>query len=196
IIYWEDQTNPTKPKKRNSRLSSMIQNWNVGTVNCRKVKKRTFVVCDKYGRSSKRKRIRKTNTTNNIIVFVCDFIILDIKIHKINIIYVFIYFIKNKKINKIGYKIDKKLINEFILCLKKLSHKDPIINLPLIGEYHKLKADSSKYSFLIDINRKGRKGYLTLQLRNSNYQDKPLIRLDISGPAHKNPEGDLEADGQ
>jgi len=92
--------------------------------------------------------------------------------------------------------MDSKLINEFILCLKKLSHKDPIINLPLIGEYHKLKADSSKYSFLIDINRKGRKGYLTLQLRNSNYQDKPLIRLDISGPAHKNPEGDFEGAGQ
>lgn len=88
------------------------------------------------------------------------------------------------------------LIDDFINCLKMLNHENAIINLPLLGEYKNLRANSSHHSFIIDINRRGRKGYLTLQLRNLNHQDKPIIRLDISGPSHKNPEGDFEGAGQ
>ncbi|PAV27674.1 hypothetical protein CIL05_20700 [Virgibacillus profundi] len=88
------------------------------------------------------------------------------------------------------------LIDDFINCLKMLNHRNAVVNLPLLGEYKRLEANSSNYSFVIDINRRGRQGYLTLQLRNLNFQDKPITRLDISGPSHKNPEGDFELSGQ
>lgn len=92
--------------------------------------------------------------------------------------------------------MDNALITEFINCLKKLNHSNSIINLPKRGEYKQLKANSSNYTFVIDVNLKGRKGNITLQLRSLNHQDKPIIRLDISGPDHQNPEGNFDGAGE
>lgn len=96
----------------------------------------------------------------------------------------------------VGEYMDINLINDFINCLKRLNSKSKDIFLPLKGQYKKIKAHSTNYSFIIDINLKGRLGHITLQLRNSNHQDKPILRLDITGPAHKNPEGDFEGAGK
>lgn len=92
--------------------------------------------------------------------------------------------------------MDQELIDEFISCLKRINHKSKVIVLPNRGEYKKLDVSSSKYSFFVDVNLKGRLGNITLMLRNVNHQDKPLLRLDIAGPAHKNPNGDFEGAGE
>ena len=92
--------------------------------------------------------------------------------------------------------MDSNLIDEFINCLKKLNHTYKIINLPMKGEYKKLEASSARFSFAIDVNLRGRMGHITLQLRSMSHQDKPILRLDISGPAHKNPEGNFEGAGE
>jgi len=65
------------------------------------------------------------------------------------------------------------------------------IDFPNIGEYvvRELKSTDGRESFLVDINRKGRKpAKCTFQNR---YQvTEILLRLDIDGPTHDNPDGE------
>lgn len=88
------------------------------------------------------------------------------------------------------------LIDELLQCLKRIEHHS-IFDLPLKGFDKKLDLKSYNHYFLIDINRKGRKKpQFTLQLRNKSYKDYPLLRLDIIGPPHRNPEGNFPYAGE
>lgn len=88
------------------------------------------------------------------------------------------------------------LIDELLQCLKRIEHHSTF-DLPLKGFEEKLDLKSNNHYFLIDINRKGRKRpQFTLQLRNKIYKDYPLLRLDILGPPHRNPEGDFPYAGE
>lgn len=92
--------------------------------------------------------------------------------------------------------MDKNTIDDFISCLKRINHKSNVIHLPNKGEYIKLESVSANFYFIIDINLRGRVGNTTLQLRNKSYIDKPILRLDISGPSHPNPEGAYDGAGK
>src|SRR5207245_1561915 len=65
------------------------------------------------------------------------------------------------------------------------------INFPLAGEWVKLevKSEDKRESFLIDVNRKG-----TVKPSKCTYQERYevveiLLRLDLDGPTHENPDG-------
>lgn len=58
------------------------------------------------------------------------------------------------------------------------------------------EAKSSHNTFIIDINRRGRRDYLTLQMRHGIMKNKILIRLDLTGPSHTNPKGDFPLAGE
>ncbi|WP_424475352.1 DUF6978 family protein [Oceanobacillus kimchii] len=93
--------------------------------------------------------------------------------------------------------MEQSLIDELIQSLKRIIDKKDLIRLPEAGFYEKLNLKSTDYSFIIDINRKGRKKpKFTLQLRNNNSKDAPLIRLDLLGPPHSNPPGDFSFSGE
>ncbi|MCM3663486.1 hypothetical protein M3204_03670 [Mesobacillus subterraneus] len=90
-----------------------------------------------------------------------------------------------------------KLITELINCLKRIVHETPTFHLPEKGFYEKLDLKSSEYQFIVDVNRKGRKKpKFTLQLRSKSNKDYSLLRLDILGPDHPNPEGDFPFSGE
>ncbi|NCU16829.1 DUF6978 family protein [Pallidibacillus pasinlerensis] len=93
--------------------------------------------------------------------------------------------------------MDLNTINELIDCLKKIIHQSQSIDIPKKGESLKLELKSTSFYFFIDINRKGRKKpKCTFQLREHQHKDKPLLRLDILGPAHPNPPGDFPYAGE
>lgn len=91
-----------------------------------------------------------------------------------------------------GIALDINIINELINCLKRIILEKPIFHLPQKGFYDKIDLKSSEFLFIIDVNRKGRKKpKFTLQLRNKATKDAALLRLDLIGPDHPNPEGDF-----
>jgi len=92
--------------------------------------------------------------------------------------------------------MNQKTINEFISCLKMLNNSNRTIQLPDKGDSLRLKSKSRHHYFIIDVNLKGRLGNITLQLRSEMYPHKPLLRLDIAGRSHPNPEGNFEGAGQ
>jgi hypothetical protein len=74
--------------------------------------------------------------------------------------------------------------------LKQLLSNVPI-SFPMPGEYLLLDAESTttKDKFILDVNRRG-----TLNIKKCTYQTRYqksqiLIRVDIEGPAHPNPDG-------
>ncbi|MCZ2260631.1 DUF6978 family protein [Sporosarcina sp. G11-34] len=88
-------------------------------------------------------------------------------------------------------------INELINCFKMLVYEGSDFHLPEKGLYDNLDLKSSNFSFIVDINRRGRKKpKFTLQLRDQRNKDKPLLRLDILGPDHPNPEGPFPYSGE
>ncbi|WP_115751743.1 DUF6978 family protein [Listeria kieliensis] len=65
--------------------------------------------------------------------------------------------------------------------------------LPDNGNKSSLKLRSNLTTFTVDLNRAGRKApKCTFQLREDLHRDIKLIRLDLCGPAHENPNGDFE----
>lgn len=93
--------------------------------------------------------------------------------------------------------MEQDLIDELINCLKMIEDNVSIFNLPSKGFQDSIDLKSHSHYFLVDINRKGRKKpQFTLQLRNKSYKDFPLLRLDIIGPPHPNPEGDFPYAGE
>lgn len=93
--------------------------------------------------------------------------------------------------------MDTQKINELIQCLKRIVHMGPEISLPELGFQEALDLKNTNYDFTLYLNRKGRKSSkFTLQLINDNYKSRPLLRLDIFGPAHQNPEGDFPHAGE
>lgn len=93
--------------------------------------------------------------------------------------------------------MDLKTINEMILSLKRIINESDKINLPTEGNADKLELKSNLFYFWVDVNRKGRlKRRCTLQLREKQHKDKPLLRLDLTGPPHQNPPGTHQLAGQ
>jgi len=91
----------------------------------------------------------------------------------------------------------QKLIDELLQCLKMIEHHHSTFSLPSKGFEKKMNLKSTNHYFLVDVNRKGiKKHQFTLQLRSASYKDYPLIRLDITGPPHLNPEGDFRYAGE
>lgn len=81
--------------------------------------------------------------------------------------------------------------NELIQVSKKIVDRSPI-NFPISGGSIQVKArstDDEREEFLFDVNRRGR-----INLKKCTYQERYavieiLLRLDINGPAHTNPDG-------
>ena len=78
-----------------------------------------------------------------------------------------------------------------LLRLEKLLVKEEAINFPCSGSAQELEVKSSdgREVFLIDINRRGR-----IKISKCTYQERYnvveiLLRLDIDGPPHQNPDG-------
>lgn len=92
--------------------------------------------------------------------------------------------------------MDFNTISELIHCLKRIIDQPNTILVPLAGEAKKLELKSSLFHFFIDINRRGRKkARCTLQLREKQHKDTPLLRLDLVGPPHPNPDGNFPLAG-
>ncbi|MCA0970832.1 hypothetical protein LCM20_09540 [Halobacillus litoralis] len=82
-------------------------------------------------------------------------------------------------------------IHDLINCLKRILHQNSTIPIPNQGSKEKIELTSTKYSFVVDLNRSGhKKPKCTFQLRAQHYRDTPLLRLDLIGRAHSNPPGD------
>ena len=89
--------------------------------------------------------------------------------------------------------LTKEEIDIVIDILKNIEYDKEIFSFPCIGESTVLNATSNdkKYKFIFDI-KPGRskrvKDKLTLQERYG--KDVVLVRLDINGPPHTNPDGE------
>lgn len=88
--------------------------------------------------------------------------------------------------------MDLNQITDYISCLKMLLHESQDVPIPEMGHSNRYELKSSLFYFWVDFNRKGRKKpKCTLQLREQQHKDMPLLRLDILGPPHPNPPGDF-----
>src|SRR5690625_1566177 len=93
--------------------------------------------------------------------------------------------------------MDQQTIDDLINSLKRIVYDNPEFQSPEKGFYDYLDLKSSEFAFIVDVNRKGRKKpKFTLQLRSRANRDVSLLRLDIFGPDHPNPEGDFPYSGE
>lgn len=74
--------------------------------------------------------------------------------------------------------------------LKKLVDKKPI-KFPKFGESRQLDlvSQTGKEKFIVDINRKGKIKISKCTFQNRYMRDIVLLRLDLDGPEHTNPDG-------
>lgn len=80
-----------------------------------------------------------------------------------------------------------------LMAMPKRVMDSPPLRFPPVGAsalFH-LKSHDSKRDFLVDVNRKGR-----IKVSKCTYQERYavteiLFRLDIDGPPHRNPDGQL-----
>lgn len=90
-----------------------------------------------------------------------------------------------------------KAINDLINSLKAITEHEQEIVIPVDGTADRMELKDHSYYFWVDINRKGhRLKKFTLQLREQQRKEFPLLRLDIYGPPHQNPEGDFPMAGE
>lgn len=88
-------------------------------------------------------------------------------------------------------------LRNLISSLKRISHSIEEIWLPDTGKKSSLALKSSLTTFTVDLNRAGRRSpKCTFQLREDINRDVKLIRLDIAGPHHTNPNGDFPYAGE
>ena len=78
-----------------------------------------------------------------------------------------------------------------ISMLKNLVNTDEQFAFPSTGEHKMLDliSEDSRYKFIVDVNRKG---YINISKRayQARYRkDIVLLRLDVCGPPHANPDG-------
>ncbi|WP_416150209.1 DUF6978 family protein [Salipaludibacillus sp. HK11] len=82
--------------------------------------------------------------------------------------------------------------NELIEVLKKMQCKKYLIKFPNPTEYSKIEAvsvKSSKDKFIFDINRKGQYNINKCTYQTRYKKSVRLLRLDLEGPPHDNPDG-------
>lgn len=83
--------------------------------------------------------------------------------------------------------------NSLIEELKEIRNLHGLIAFPGPGSYQKLELISSdgKRSFLVDIQRKGYMNYIKKCTYQGRFRkDVILLRLDVDGPEHTNPDGE------
>lgn len=90
--------------------------------------------------------------------------------------------------------LTQKEADYFINVLKSLIHKGAVINFPAPTEQLIIEAESNennKDKFKFYINRKGKYNIkkCTYMSRYKNTHD--LLRIDIEGPSHDNPDGSI-----
>lgn len=79
-----------------------------------------------------------------------------------------------------------------ISCLKKIKKTDTPFEFPMAGEskHMDLCSEDKKHEFIVDVNRRGSINLTTKCTYQGRYQrDTILMRLDINGPPHTNPDG-------
>ncbi|WP_175616076.1 DUF6978 family protein [Piscibacillus halophilus] len=93
--------------------------------------------------------------------------------------------------------MDLNKINDLLNELKMVMEKNKAIYIPNKGEQRQIQLKSNKHVFIVDLNRKGhKKARVTYQLRESSRKDFALLRLDLIGRDHPNPEGDFPYAGE
>ena len=90
-----------------------------------------------------------------------------------------------------------RTILDLINSLKKIIEEGTEVFIPEGGRSSKLELKDHSFYYWVDINRKGhRLKRYTLQLREQQRKEFPLLRLDLYGPSHPNPEGDFPMAGE
>lgn len=81
--------------------------------------------------------------------------------------------------------------NELLNMLKKISNTDSMFQFPKSGDYNRieLKSVDNKCQFLVDVNRQGKIKVSKCTYQNRYQKEEILLRLDINGPTHTNPDG-------
>ena len=93
--------------------------------------------------------------------------------------------------------MDQQTIDESISSLKRIIRDVRTIDVPVIGAQTSIELKSLDDSFEVYIGRKGHKkvrfsiNFFRLKERHS-----PIIRLDLIGRVHENPEGDFPYAGE
>lgn len=95
-----------------------------------------------------------------------------------------------RTLEKGGVMLDQTTIDR-LLALEKALVASEVIAFPAAGEAVELKAASAdgREAFLIDVNRRGK-----IKVSKCTYQERYkvieiLLRLDVDGPPHENPDG-------
>lgn len=81
-----------------------------------------------------------------------------------------------------------------IEMLKNIKKVESPFTFPFPGECRKLDliSEDGKQSFIVDVNRKGNINFIKKCTYQGRFQkDIPLLRLDLEGPEHTNPDGEL-----
>ena len=84
-------------------------------------------------------------------------------------------------------------VNMLLELLKSIKDPPSIFEFPLSNEYKKIDVLSQdlKHRFLVDINRKGKINAIKCTYQSRYRKDEILLRLDINGPPHTNPDGQV-----
>lgn len=84
-------------------------------------------------------------------------------------------------------------ISKMIESIKQIIEQNQYIHIPPFGQSKQLNLKSNNYVFFLDLNRKGHKRpKCTFQLREKRNKELPLVRIDIIGRPHQNPDGDFK----
>lgn len=84
--------------------------------------------------------------------------------------------------------------DSLIEALKEIKDLSGTFPFPRPGEYKKidLLSQDGKHSFVVDVNKKGSINFSKKCTYQGRYQkDIPLLRLDVEGPEHTNPDGEV-----
>lgn len=87
--------------------------------------------------------------------------------------------------------LSQKEADYLLAILKEIVDTKGMFPFPASGQYNNLELSSkdNKYKFLIDINRHGKIKTLKCTYQNRFQKENILLRLDVNGPPHTNPDG-------
>lgn len=90
--------------------------------------------------------------------------------------------------------LSQKEAEDLIVMLKELKSKQKTIPFPQPTKELRLDLESpfnKKYKFILDINRKGQFNLLKCTFQTRYRNSIRLLRIDIEGPSHENPDGTI-----
>lgn len=87
--------------------------------------------------------------------------------------------------------LTQKEADYLIGILKKIIDTESTFQFPKSGNCDKIElmSDDDKYKFVIDVNRHGKIKVLKCTYQNRYQKEDILLRLDVNGPPHTNPDG-------